>query len=66
MKRIGLYSYAIYLSHYVAIASLQRNFDWAKSLPLVLGASAAISIVYAAGIERFVESRLRVLRKRMH
>jgi peptidoglycan/LPS O-acetylase OafA/YrhL len=66
IRRIGVYSYSIYLIHFVIESWLQRN--WHVTVPhLVLFASVfAISCGYAYVVERFVDSRFRAMRKRLH
>jgi peptidoglycan/LPS O-acetylase OafA/YrhL len=66
MRRIGVYSYSIYLIHYIAIASVERNAPLGHQIWFVLLAAGTISVLYAAAVERWIESRLRVLRRRFH
>ena len=66
MRRIGVFSYSIYLIHYIAIANVERNTLLGHQIWFVLLAAGTISILYAAAVERWIESRLRVLRRRFH
>ncbi len=66
MRRIGVYSYSIYLIHYIVIASVERNLPLGHELWFVLLAAGTLSVLYAAAVERWIESRLRVLRRRFH
>jgi peptidoglycan/LPS O-acetylase OafA/YrhL len=63
---LGVYSYAIYLIHFVAVFFLQQNVPALQHWLPLLVATMAISVLFAAGIERFVESRLRLVRARIH
>jgi peptidoglycan/LPS O-acetylase OafA/YrhL len=63
VMRLGIYSYAIYLIHYVIIWTLISDAPGIVAkpfilLPVVLG----ISIAYAAAIDRFVDPYFRRLR----
>jgi peptidoglycan/LPS O-acetylase OafA/YrhL len=66
MRRIGVYSYSIYLIHYIVIANVERNAPLGGERWFVILAAGAISVLYAAAVERWIESRLRVLRRRFH
>lgn len=64
VQRIGVYSYAIYLIHYIVIALLAANGPAVYSSPYVMFPSAlAISIAFAALLDRFVDPYFRRLRK---
>jgi peptidoglycan/LPS O-acetylase OafA/YrhL len=61
--RLGVYSYAIYLIHYVLIWALVTDFPAIAARPLiVLPAVLLLSIVYAAVIDRFVDPYFKQLR----
>lgn len=66
MRRIGVYSYSIYLVHYIVIANVERNAPLANHLLIAMVVSATTSLLYAAAVERWMESRLRVLRRMIH
>lgn len=66
MRRLGVYSYSIYLIHYLVISSVERNAPLGRHLWFVLLAAGTLSVLYAAAVERWIESRLRVLRRRFH
>jgi peptidoglycan/LPS O-acetylase OafA/YrhL len=62
---LGIYSYAIYLIHYVIIMTIERNFPAMAAKPYILFPTALlISIAYAAAIERFVEPYFKKLRRK--
>lgn len=63
--RLGTYSYAIYLIHYVVIGLFVKNAPALAANPLTLFASVlAVSIAYAAAIDRVVDPYFRQLRHR--
>jgi peptidoglycan/LPS O-acetylase OafA/YrhL len=66
VRRIGVYSYSIYLIHFIVLASLQHSAPFRDSLLLVFAASCAITLLFAELVERFLESRLRELRRKIH
>ncbi|MBC7841922.1 MAG: acyltransferase [Gemmatimonadaceae bacterium] len=66
LRRIGVYSYSIYLIHYVVVTSVQRNGPFGGNRLLIFLASLGISLLFAAAVERYLESRLRVMRRRFH
>ncbi len=66
LRRIGVYSYSIYLIHYVVVYSVQRNGPFGGNLTLIFLTSLGISLLFAAGVERYLESRLRIIRRRFH
>ena len=66
VKRVGVYSYAIYLSHYVVIRLFVADFPWVAEKPyLMFPAALLISIGFAAVIDRFVDPYFRQLRRQM-
>ena len=63
--KLGVYSYAIYLIHYVAIKALEVNAPWlASKRPMLLLTALAISIAYAAVIDQLIDPYFRALRRR--
>lgn len=63
--RIGTYSYAIYLIHYVVIRLIAKSGSAIAANPFILFPVALlISIAYAAVIDRFVDSYFRRLRRK--
>lgn len=63
VTKIGVWSYGIYLIHHIVVQSLTMNFPDAGRwliLPVVL----AISIAFAAMLDRFVDPYFRALRHR--
>lgn len=64
VRTIGLYSYAIYLAHYVIIRILTKHGWFADSPALFIAAAAVISIAYAAFVWHVVEAVPRRLRHR--
>lgn len=66
IRKIGVYSYVIYLIHAVVIGFLAENFPIIATKSFVLFLfSIVISIVYAAAIDRFVDRYFRDLRYRL-
>jgi peptidoglycan/LPS O-acetylase OafA/YrhL len=62
---LGVYSYAIYLIHFVVISIIKTNFpSIATKWYVVLVAALIISTVYAAAIDRFVDGYFRQIRRR--
>jgi peptidoglycan/LPS O-acetylase OafA/YrhL len=62
-KRLGTYSYVIYLIHYVVIGMIDTDAPAIAGKPLiVLPAVLLISIAYAAVIDRFIDPYFRRLR----
>jgi peptidoglycan/LPS O-acetylase OafA/YrhL len=63
--RLGTYSYAIYLIHYVVIGLIAKNAPAIAAKSFVLFPTALlISIAYAAAIDRFVDRYFRRLRRK--
>ena len=61
--KIGVYSYFIYLIHFVVISAILYSTPSAFQTPvLLIAASLAISIAYAAIIDRYVDPYFRYLR----
>ncbi len=61
MKKIGVYSYSIYLTHLVIISNLQPAMHARVAVAL---ASAVISLVLAWAIDRFIDQPLHEVRLR--
>jgi peptidoglycan/LPS O-acetylase OafA/YrhL len=63
--RIGVYSYAIYLIHYVVVNVIEKNLPWLATVkPLLVLVTFAIATLYAAVLDVFVDSYFRRLRKK--
>jgi peptidoglycan/LPS O-acetylase OafA/YrhL len=62
---LGIWSYAIYLSHYVIINLIEANAPAISNLSFLLfSAALVISAIYAALIDRVVDSYFRGLRRK--
>ncbi|MGE0701684.1 MAG: acyltransferase family protein [Hyphomicrobiaceae bacterium] len=65
MRRIGVWSYAIYLIHHVAAGGLALHWPWLESRPLLYVLLVLpISCAYGAAIDRLVDPYFRKLRSR--
>jgi peptidoglycan/LPS O-acetylase OafA/YrhL len=65
IARLGIYSYAIYLIHYIVIKVIEKNAPWlATTKPLLVLITFVIATVYAAILDVFVDSYFRRLRKK--
>ncbi|SHN60603.1 acyltransferase family protein [Bradyrhizobium erythrophlei] len=65
VARIGVYSYAMYLVHYVVINVIEKNAPWLATIkPLLVLVTFAIAAVYAAILDIYVDAYFRRLRKR--
>jgi peptidoglycan/LPS O-acetylase OafA/YrhL len=65
VMKLGVYSYAIYLIHFVVISFTKANFPAiASKWYVVLAVALIISTLYAAAIDRFVDRYFRQLRRR--
>ncbi len=64
VKTIGLYSYSIYLAHYVIIRILQKQGWFEAGGVLFIAAAAVVSIAYAAFLWHVIEAVPRRLRHR--
>ena len=63
--KTGVYSYAIYLIHYVVVNVIERNLPWLATVkPLLVLVTFAIATLYAAILDIFVDSYFRRLRKK--
>jgi len=60
VQKIGIYSYAIYLIHFVVIKVLTENLPWLSANPwLVTVCALTLSVAYAAFLDRYVDSHFR-------
>jgi peptidoglycan/LPS O-acetylase OafA/YrhL len=67
VARIGVYSYAMYLIHYIVINLIEKNAPWlATTKPLLVLVAFVIAALYAAILDVFVDSYFRRLRKKFH
>jgi peptidoglycan/LPS O-acetylase OafA/YrhL len=65
IAKIGVYSYAMYLIHHIVINVIEKNAPWlATAKPLLLPMTFVIAMLYAAILDKFVDSYFRPLRKR--
>ncbi|WP_413874970.1 acyltransferase family protein [Albidovulum sp.] len=64
VKTLGLYSYSIYLAHYVIIRILQKHGWFEGNAALFIAAAAIICIAYAAFLWHVIEAIPRRLRHR--
>lgn len=63
--RIGIYSYAIYLIHYIVVNVIEKNLPWLATVkPLLLVVTFVIATLYAAILDVSVDSYFRRLRKK--
>ncbi len=66
VTRIGVYSYAMYLIHYIVINVVEKNVPWlAASKPLLVLVTFAIATLYAAILDIYVDGYFRRLRKKL-
>lgn len=65
VRRIGQYSYTLYLVHFVIIKALAFNGILSHNAAMAGLLAAGLSIAYAALIYRFVETPLKPLRRRL-
>ncbi|MBS0270718.1 MAG: acyltransferase, partial [Proteobacteria bacterium] len=64
VKKIGVYSYVIYLSHYVVIRLFAADFPAIAAKPYLMFPIAFLtSIAFAAAVDRFVDPYFRGLRR---
>ena len=65
VRRIGIYSYTIYLSHFVIIHALEiLGLDIENSITFA-PVAAVLSIAWAAAVYKYIETPLRPLRARL-
>jgi peptidoglycan/LPS O-acetylase OafA/YrhL len=65
MRTLGLWSYTIYLIHFVIINGLVFNGIAGWGSPILLLLSGALSVLFAGAVYRFVEVPLHPLRRRL-
>lgn len=63
LRKLGVYSYCIYLLHLVVIRSVQHTFNMNSILMLII-VSTTISIIFAVILDRYIDSYFLKLRKR--
>jgi peptidoglycan/LPS O-acetylase OafA/YrhL len=67
VKRIGVYSYAMYLIHHVVINFIEKNALWLAAIkPLLVLVTFVTGALYAAILDTFVDGYFRSLRKKLH
>lgn len=65
VRRLGLYSYTIYLVHFVVINAMERYFPEHRGGLVFVLVAGLISVGFAAAVYRFAERPLRPLRARL-
>lgn len=65
VRQVGLWSYTIYLCHFVIILALERNGVAEIGDPLLIGLAAVLSCGFAALVYRLAEAPLKPLRARL-
>ena len=67
LVKIGVYSYVIYLSHYIIIETIVFNWpDVSNYIAVLFPIAFFLSVIYAAAIDRYVDPYFRNLRRRLH
>ncbi|MGL4311460.1 MAG: acyltransferase family protein [Paracoccaceae bacterium] len=66
MRRIGLYSYNIYLWHYVVIRLMEKHGILADSFPLFVLAAGLVTLAISALVCHAIELPIRAARARHH
>ncbi|HMN92009.1 MAG TPA: acyltransferase [Hydrogenophaga sp.] len=66
IKELGVYSYSIYLIHFVIVHFLQQRSALFQNWLLLFVVTLALSVMFASAVERYVDSRLRRVRARYH
>jgi peptidoglycan/LPS O-acetylase OafA/YrhL len=65
VAKIGVYSYAMYLIHYIVVNVIEKNAPWlATAKPLLVLVTFVIATLYAAILDIYVDSYFRRLRKK--
>ena len=65
VKKIGVYSYAIYLIHHVVVNAIEKNVPWLATVkPLLVLVTFVVATLYAAVLDIYVDSYFRRLRKK--
>lgn len=62
MKKLGIYSYSIYLIHHVVLRALE-DIPATASPTILIAVSLAISLVFAAAVDRFIDRYFARLRR---
>lgn len=65
IRRLGVYSYTIYLSHNIVIGYLRKYEFFSSNVVFVIVAAAAIATFIAFLIDKYVDSYFRVLRSKL-
>ncbi len=65
LKKLGVYSYCIYLIHFVVIGFLER-FELLESIVIKVVVTSVVAVLFAAFVDAFVDPFFRTLRKRLH
>jgi peptidoglycan/LPS O-acetylase OafA/YrhL len=66
VKKIGVYSYSMYLIHFVVAHFFMQRYElFHHWIPLFV-VTLTFSVLFAAAVERHVDSRLRLVRARYH
>jgi peptidoglycan/LPS O-acetylase OafA/YrhL len=66
LRRLGVYSYAIYLVHHVIVYLLETHVPALRAAPLMLMSALLLSIAFAALVDRYVDPTFRRIRKAYH
>lgn len=65
VRRVGQYSYTLYLAHYVIIGALMYNDIFTDNRLAFAGLAATLSLIYSALIFEFCEKPFKPLRQRL-
>lgn len=65
MRKLGMWSYTIYLMHFVIVRALVYNGVADYGEPLLVGLAGLLSLGYGAAVYHFVEKPFQPLRKRL-
>ena len=67
MRTLGVYSYSIYLIHYVFLSLIEQNLtQLADSKVFLLGTALILSVAYAKFIDEVLDEHIRPLRRKLH
>lgn len=67
VNRVGIWSYSIYLIHYIFINVITANWpDFANKPLLLFAVSLSLSCAYAAAIDQLADPYFRRLRRQFH
>lgn len=66
VRRLGVLSYNIYLSHYIVIHCIERAFPSVQNPAVMLILAGAIAVGYSMAVERYIEVQFLALRHRLH